>query len=221
VIVDAYWIDRAEVTNGQYNQCVTAGACTPPVDIRSAMRKLYFGNPDYKDYPVVWVSWTDAFQYCQWAGRRLPSEAEWERAARGDSGKFLYPWGASALDGSQANFCDANCDQDGKDASVDDGYGDTSPAGFFPAGASPFGLLDMAGNVWEWVHDYYDASYYAASPATNPPGPLQGEKRVLRGGSFENAAQDLQVTRRFFFDPGAATSSFGFRCAVSAALLNR
>jgi formylglycine-generating enzyme required for sulfatase activity len=215
VTLAGYWIDQTEVTNRQYEMCVSAGACLPPAKDHSSTRKLYFGNPDYKDYPVVWVSWNDAAQYCQWAGRRLPSEAEWERAARGDSGKLLFPWGSSAPDGSQANLCDANCTLAGQNAAIDDGYSDTSPAGFFPTGASPFGVLEMAGNVWEWVQDYYDARYYAASPAANPPGPLQGDQRVLRGGSFENQAQDLHAANRFFFDPQAATSSFGFRCAAS------
>ena len=218
VTLGAYWIDRTEVTNAMYKRCVEAGACRAPVKSDSATRKLYYGNPDYADYPVIWISWDDASDYCRWAGRRLPSEAEWERAARGDAGSNNFPWGSTPPTGERVNFCDANCSLDWKDASIDDGFADTSPVGYYQAGASLYGLLDMAGNVWEWVNDFYDKNFYqsASSVFVNPFGPASGTERVLRGGSFENAEEDIRSANRFSFGQDAATSSFGFRCAVEA-----
>lgn len=216
VYLNAYWIDRVEVTNDRYKQCVEAGACQPPVRTASSTRENYFGNPDYADYPVIWISYNDAVFYCGWASRRLPSEAEWERAARGDEGTNQYPWGSREPDGELANFCDVNCTFDWRAPSIDDSFADTSPVGLFNAGASPYGLLNLAGNVWEWVLDYYKPDYYSQSPYENPPGPLTGLERVLRGGSFENSASDIRASNRYFFAGDAATSSFGFRCAVTA-----
>lgn len=216
VYLEAYWIDRLEVTNGLYGRCVEAGACQAPVRTASTTRESYFGNPDYAGYPVIWISYNDAANYCRWAGRRLPSEAEWERAARGDQGTSLYPWGSREPDGELANFCDTNCSFEWRAPSIDDSFADTAPVDLFSAGASPYGLLNLAGNVWEWVLDYYSPDYYSNSPFENPTGPLSGVERVLRGGSFENSAIDIRSTNRYFFAGDAATSSFGFRCAVSA-----
>ena len=216
VFLNAYWIDRLEVTNGRYKLCVDAGVCQSPVKSDSTTRKNYYGNPDYADYPVIWISWSDASTYCRWAGRKLPSEAEWERAARGDDGLNLFPWGSREPDGELANFCDANCSFDWKSTSIDDSYADTAPVNLFSAGASPYGLLNLAGNVWEWVLDFYSQDFYSSSPFENPTGPLSGVERVLRGGSFENNAMDIRSTNRYYFGGDAATSSFGFRCAVGA-----
>jgi len=152
VALDGFWIDQTEVTNAQYARCVAAGACDPPAESGSSSRDSYYGNSAYEDYPVIWVSWDDAVDYCAWAGGRLPTEAEWEYAARGPEGR-TFPWG-DGFDGTRLNYCDANCELDWSDGAVDDGYADTAPVGSYPAGASWVGALDLAGNVWEWVVDW-------------------------------------------------------------------
>ncbi len=156
VSLDAFWIDKLEVTNAMYMLCVQAGACTPPEDWASDRRPSYFNNEEYKDYPVVHVTWDQAVTYCAWGERRLPTEAEWERAARGDDFRN-YPWGDEPPTERYANF--------------DRLVRDTSRVGSYAAGASPFGALDMAGNVWEWVADLYGIEYYSISPEHNPTGP--------------------------------------------------
>ena len=158
VTLDGFWIDKTEVTNRQYQGCVAVDGCEPPVEAGSYYRTEYYGNPEFDDYPVVWVTRDQAQAYCQWAGGRLPTEAEWEYAARGPK-SWLYPWG-NDFDGARLNYCDANCDAGPNDPTVDDGYADTAPVGSYPSGVSWVGALDMAGNVREWVADWY--SYYTA-----------------------------------------------------------
>lgn len=212
--LDAYWIDKTEVTNAMYARCVQAEACNPPVNTGSSTRASYFNDLAFEHYPVVYVSWIDASAYCAWAGRRLPSEAEWEKAARGADGR-LYAWGNQSVSGGLLNFCDKNCPKDWRLVDIDDGFADTAPVGNYPAGASPYGALDMAGNVWEWVADWYAADYYAQSSMENPLGPASGDKRVLRGGSWDDDLAHVRVTVRYSLDPNEGFGYFGFRCALS------
>jgi len=206
--LDAFWIDRTEVTNEQYRGCVEAATCPAPTTCD-------WGEPTYSDtskadHPVVCVSWEDAEAYCEWVGKRLPTEAEWEKAARGTDGR-KYPWG-DAFDGSRLNFCDANCEFDWKDSSADDGYQRTAPVGSYPEGASPYGVVDMAGNVWEWCQDWYSGDYYDSSPQRNPRGPDSGESRVVRGGSWYYNVRYVRAAFRVRFDPASRYYDIGFRC---------
>lgn len=197
VFLDAYWVDQTEVTNAMYALCVAAGDCPPPAADSSATRADYYTNPAYANYPVLMVSWFQANAYCQWAGRRLLTEAEWEKAAHGEESR-LYPWGDQPADCTLANI--QGC------------VGDTQAVGLLPQGASPYGALDMAGNVWEWVADYYGEDYYGASPADNPTGPEKGSARALRGGSWDLEARHARADQRLFFNPAMTGIVFGFRC---------
>ncbi|MBI9043582.1 MAG: formylglycine-generating enzyme family protein [Anaerolineaceae bacterium] len=192
VYLDAYWMDQTEVTNAMYEKCVEAGKCEKP-------RGSDYENSSYSNHPVVYVDWQSAQDYCEWAGRRLPTEAEWERAARGTDGR-TYPWG-EGIDSSLANY--------GQNVN------DTTKVGSYPQGASPYGALDMAGNVWEWVLDWYDSDYYSNSPAENPQGPSTGEYRVLRGGSWGYYGMLPRSAHRLRHDPSNDVSGLGFRCALS------
>ena len=211
VYLDAYWIDRTEVTNAQYALCVAdAGACTKPADHSSITRGSYYGNGAYALYPVVYVSWSQAAAYCAWAGRRLPSEAEWEKAARGPEGG-IYPWG-NAFDGARANYCDINCVNAWKDSRFDDGYFDTSPVGDYPDGASLYGALDMVGNVYEWVADWYGP--YSRSGQVNPRGPATGLEHIIRGGSWGDDAVHIRAAVRSHIPQEEYwTNYIGFRCS--------
>jgi formylglycine-generating enzyme required for sulfatase activity len=198
VSLDAFWIDQTEVTNAMYAKCVLADECDQPSSVSSYARESYFGNPDFGNYPVIYVSWADANAYCLWADRRLPTEAEWEKAARGTD-RRIYPWGNEAPSRDLLNY----------NAMV----GDTTEVDDYPNGASLYGALDMAGNVWEWVADWYGGSYYADSRTSNPPGPVSGQERVLRGGSWSDLVYLVRSTGRYRAVPSHTYYNLGFRCA--------
>ena len=198
VSLDSFYLDLDEVTNSAYAECVTDGACTAPVNRGSFIRATYFTNPDFANFPVSSVRWAQAAAYCEWkGGQRLPTEAEWEYAATGGDGR-QFPWGA---------------DFDLKRLPAQEP--DTTAVGSYPNGASPFGVLDMAGNVVEWVNDFYDAEYYAEAPPANPPGPTAGNERVLRGGAFGNTdAAAYTTTHRYHLPQNNTDVDVGFRCAA-------
>ena len=201
VTLDAFWIDKTEVTNAMYEKCVVAKVCTNPDSEVSYTRKKYYGNDNYTNYPVVHVTWNQAKQYCEWAGRALPTEAQWEKAARGTDGR-TYPWGSDAPSKDIVNY--------------NGNLGDTQPVGSYTAGASHYGALDMDGNVWEWVADNYDSQYYDSSPASNPTGPTSGTYHIIRGGSWYNLALDIRTSVRLAVNPAKTYYDTGFRCASSA-----
>jgi len=216
VWLDSYWIDQTEVTNAMYARCVAQGACSPPRSSAANTYPAYYGNPAFDAYPVVWMDWYQAQAYCEWAGRRLLTEAEWEKAARGTSGQY-YPWGDEPVAAAmQAQFQDVSTSCSRAHYGGCEPYRDTALVGGRPAGASPYGALDMAGNVWEWVADWYGPDYYATSPEINPTGPELGTQRVLRGGSFAaNFSRDLRSAHRYPMTPDQTIYAFGIRCAKS------
>jgi formylglycine-generating enzyme required for sulfatase activity len=171
-------------------------------------------------HPAVAVTWDEANAYCQWTSKQLPTEAQWEKAARGTDGR-RYPWGNEAVDGKRANYCDARCGFAWKDKEQDDGYPDTAPVGSYPLGKSPYGIEDLAGNVWEWVQDWHDAGYYSRSPERNPVNVTPGMFRVLRGGSWFDNPADVRAADRSGFAPGSSSNFLGFRCVVAAASSRR
>jgi serine/threonine-protein kinase len=200
VFLDAFYIDKYEVTNTQYRSCVAAGVCSPPD------RDDYFDNPDLEQHPVVNVTRAWAKKYCGWAGKRLPTEAEWEKAARGTDGR-TYPWGE-----------EIDCDH----AQYKECGGETVEVGIKPEGASPYGAQDMAGNVTEWVSDRYEEDYYQVSPDSNPqgPDPKKGnawmDAWVIRGGSWSEEPDFVRSSYRSWYNPNAKYFNLGFRCVMDS-----
>lgn len=202
VFLDPFWIDRTEVTNTMYASCVEVGACPMPVkDVRKLPSSRY-GIEGFEEFPVTNITWEGASAYCAWAGARLPTEAEWEKAARGTDGR-IYPWGNEDPDCSLLNA------SPGFEACE----GDTSQVGSTPAGSSPYGALDMAGNVYEWVADWYGEDYYRRSPTSNPTGPEKGEWRIVRGGAWHFNDIAVRTTHRQVIEPESSSITVGFRCA--------
>ncbi len=228
VYLDAFWIDQTVVSNAMYSKCVQAGGCKPHLDEAPVMGMFpYYVAQKYANFPMIDVSWYEAAAYCKWAGRRLPTEAEWEKAARGTDGR-IYPWGNETPNASLANFNQPL----GAPEAVDSN----------PMGVSPYGALGMAGNVWQWVNDSFFSDYYKCtnsysqaynlcSPSANPQGANNGGdiSRVVRGGSWNNSGEGTNKTAselsgisgvrsalRFFEIPDQFRGSVGFRCALSS-----
>jgi len=236
VLLSPFWMDRHEVTNAQYEQFVRATGHRQPENPNPAVTLWEQGRPvaGSDQHPVVNVSWHDAAAYCRWAGKRLPTEAEWEKAARGADGR-LYPWGnewdfkransASYWAGRTIEFKDGTewkafwVTGEGARISKERGVkGEalTMPVGSFPEGASPYGLLDMAGNASEWVQDWFEPYYYSKAPLTNPKGPAGILLKVVRGGSWLKPAKSLRTADRDYGYPDDRPSGTGFRCARDA-----
>jgi formylglycine-generating enzyme required for sulfatase activity len=201
VTLKAFLIDKTEVSVAQYKACVDCGACTRPLrDGSFTGRQPYYGSTKYDAYPVIYVSWEDAKAYCEGIGKRLPTEAEWEMAARGTSAN-VYPWGSTTPTKSTANFGAA--------------VNDTDSVTAYEKGKSPCGAYNMAGNVWEWVADSYDSAYYSKSPSSDPTGPSTKTIKVMRGGGFLST-YDLIATYIRGYDVQEAKYAYvGFRCAAT------
>lgn len=232
VYLDAFWIDKTEVTNAMFAKFVAATGYNSYAEKVGSGISFNLFSKDWKltkgadwqhplgpasningleNHPVVQVNWNDAQAYCEWAGGRLPTEAEWEKAARGTDGR-TYPWGNRAVAGNLLNFADRNIDISGADKTVDDGYPFTAPVGSYLEGASHYGALDMAGNAWERVADWYSGSYYASAPTRNPTGPSSGAYRVLRGGSWSRLARYVRAASRLKYLQENRSSGISFRC---------
>jgi len=195
VYLDDYHIDKYEVTNALYKVCVAAGVCDPPKNIGSPT----YGYYQLDNYPVINVDWNMAKTYCQWRGASLPTEAQWEKAARGTDGR-TYPWG-DGINSTYANY-------------MESAIGATA-VGSYTSGISFYGVFDMAGNVWEWVMDWYLDTYYTNSPSSNPMGPDSGDSHVIRGGSWHDPGISLSSTNRDWTRPTDSNDSIGFRCVMS------
>jgi formylglycine-generating enzyme required for sulfatase activity len=223
VSVDSFWMDRTEITNRQFaaflNQMSNRreGGMLWLDEEHGQIEQIdgtYQPRSGYGDHPVVEVTWYGASAYCRWVGGRLPTEAEWEYAARGEE-RPLFPWG-DQFDGERLNCCDVNCELEWADKVIDDGYSQTAPVGSYPEGESWSGMQDMAGNVYEWVSDWYAKDYYEHSPEHNPAGPSNGKERVLRGGSWHLSPVSARSANRLEMDPQVTHDRWGFRCVLES-----
>jgi iron(II)-dependent oxidoreductase len=207
--LDAFYIDKYEVTNGRYRAFVEHTGHRQPTE---ADNPFFSGE----QHPAIGVSWNDARAYCRWRGGALPSEAQWEKAARGTDGR-TYPWGNAAANGDRAVMdlggpCGRSSWEAPPTGPVPGEFCSTMPVGSKPRGGSPYGLMDMAGNVWEWCEDWYDDTYYRRNPTQNPRGPGEGEFRVVRGSSWHHLPHYLETSARFRFAPDNRSTYVGFRC---------
>ena len=212
VTLSSYYIDQHEVTVADFRECVESGSCAMP-DTHEQEQYCNWGREGRDDHPVNCVDWNQANAYCRWKGRRLPTEAEWEYAARGNDGR-VYPWG-NAFDCHMGNFDDEQqIDRAMVAGGVGcDGFLSTSPVCSFPDGNSPFGLCDMAGNVLEWCNDWSDTNYYASGPQQDPQGPTEGSRRIYRGGSWFRLEKNARTSYRLWGSPDTRNREYGFRCA--------
>lgn len=198
VYTSAYFIDKHEVSNAEYKKFLDATRHVKP----KYWEDDRFNHPHQ---PVVGITWFDAMAYSRWKGRRLPTEAEWEKAARGNDDR-LYPWGEKEAKGKKLYFVNV--------FGMEDRYEFTAPVNYYATGASPFGALNMAGNVWEWCLDWYDKDYYRISPELDPEGPEAKQMKVLRGGSWINNIDGVQVTQRGRNLPDMQNNIYGFRTVL-------
>jgi len=196
IYLNAFYMDKYEVTVGQYAKYLEVTDMEEPPDWET------MNQSQHQRRPVVNVSWEDAVNYCKWAGKRLPTEAEWEKAARGENGG-IYPWGNEAPTRLHANYGRSDWNE----------HMALSPVGSFEAGKSPYGIYDLAGNAWEWVFDWYEHDFYEKSPEKNPIGPAKGDEKVVRGGSWLYVSEFLRSAHRFNAQPLNRHFGYGFRCA--------
>ncbi len=206
VFIEDFYLDKYEVTNALYEKCVDADVCEFPGPVYSYNRSKYYGNSQFEDYPVININWYQAKTYCEWRESHLPTEAEWEKAARLDN-ESRYPWG---------NFWDSNNPDCTRGNFVGCGVGDTTKVGIYEGGKSQYGVYDLIGNVEEWIGDWYSDNYYYSSPSSDPLGPNSGTERVLRGGSWRDTILPETIFRRSRRDPETTRDNIGFRCARDA-----
>jgi sulfatase modifying factor 1 len=207
ITLSPYWIEATEVTVGAFKECVDAGGCSAPANVDLPCS---YGSPLAIDHPINCVTWQQAADYCEWKGRRLPTEAEWEFAARSNSGR-PFPWGTAEATCEFAHMFQMMSEQSTFGCDTND----TAPVGSYPTGVSPFGVLDMAGNVEEWVADWFSLTWYAESPAEDPIGPAEGMQRSVRGGDYYDASPfNLRTMERARANPDSTAPERGFRCAA-------
>jgi formylglycine-generating enzyme required for sulfatase activity len=207
VTLHAFSLDHLETTQREYRECMSAGACTSPTK--------EFDPTGHAGYPVAWVTWDQANGYCAWRGKRLATEAEWEWAARGSDGR-LYPWGNDAPSCALASFSSSAAKDSANPPGACRATSDavkTDVVGSHPSAPSAAGLLDMGGNLWEWVSDFYDPAYYATSPSADPRGPATAPQHAKRGGSWQDSADRLRASRRWTHPQGSGAEDIGIRCA--------
>lgn len=201
VFLSEFWIDQTEVTNKMYSLCVAESVCSEPSRRNSNTRLVYYGNSEFDDYPITYIDWHMAQTYCEWLEGNLPTEAQWEKTARGTD-QLMYPWGNEQPNRDFLNYSRNE--------------NDTTKVGTYDKNISPYGAMDMAGNVMEWTADWYSETYYSNSPTVDPQGPSYGKLKVLRGGSwfkFSDFARTTYRVRMNPFDSNSKTFDIGFRCA--------
>jgi eukaryotic-like serine/threonine-protein kinase len=233
VNLDGFWIDSTEVTTEMFATFVNSTGYQTEAEKASfgygvnvqSLQTIQIKDANWRqpgggesilgkltDHPVSQVTWNDAKAYCEWAGRKLPTEAQWEKAARGTQ-RSLFPWGDQMPNGTLLNMADASLGQAVRDRTINDSFANTSPVGSFPAGISPYGAMDMSGNVSEWVSDLYSNTTYTLGNLHNPTGAATGSDRVVRGGGWNSALRFVLSAYRSYQKPSYRASFIGFRCA--------